>query len=213
MKYSYNQNEISAQIFNFIYSCAMRDAILQRAFVGKKDWVFSSDNAKTQLSKYIDCIINNSFHSQDDHDSYFINTANEICKAINASKPPFAKDVFSFGNAQKLINIMVKHTYSFCYITPELRDNFRFCHCPMDSVMLNEVWKRYGKKSGKEKRKATLKNTEFFCKAWGNEGQDGDIQPELCEFPERYLKYQTAIREIIGEGNLYPIEFDYVVWK
>jgi len=213
MKYSYNQNEISAQIFNFIYSCAMRDAILQRAFVGKKDWVFSSDNAKTQLSKYIDCIINNSFHSQDDHDSYFINTANEICKAINASKPPFAKDVFSFGNAQKLINIMVKHTYSFCYITPELRDNFRFCHCPMDSVMLNEVWKRYGKKSGKEKRKATLKNTEFFCKAWGNEGQDGDIQPELCEFPERYLKYQTAIREIIGDENLYPIEFDYIVWK
>ena len=116
-------------------------------------------------------------------------------------------------NAQKLINIMVKHTYSFCYFTPKLRENFRYCHCPLDYIMLNEVWKRYKENIGTEKRKTTLKNTEFFCRAWGNEGQEGDIQPEIYEFPERYLKYQTAIREIIGEGDLYPIEFDYIVWK
>ena len=213
MKYIYNQDEISARIFNFVYGCAMNDAILQRAFIGKKDWVVKVENAKGCLRKYIDCIINNKFNSQGEHDSHFIKTANEICKTINASKPPIAEDIFSFGNAQKLINIMVKHTYSFCYFSPELRENFRYCHCPLDSIMLNEVWKRYKESIGEEKRRTTLKNTDFFCQAWGNEGQEGDVQPEVCEFPERYLKYQTAIREIIGEGNLYPIEFDYVVWK
>ena len=69
------------------------------------------------------------------------------------------------------------------------------------------------KSIGKDARKRILKNSEFFCQAWGNEGQQGNFQPEIYEFPERYIKYQTAIREIIGEGNLYPIEFDYVVWK
>lgn len=213
MKYSYNQSEISNRIFNFVYGCAMHDAILQRAFIGKKDWVVKVENAKSHLRKYIDRIINNSFKSQDEHDSYFIKTANGICKTINENKPYVAEDVFSFGNAQKLINIMVKYTYSFCYFTPELRENFRYCHCPLDSIMLNEVWKRYKENIGAEKRKTTLKNTEFFCQAWGGEGQEGDIQPELYKFPERYLKYQTAIREIIGEGDLYPIEFDYIVWK
>lgn len=213
MKYSYNQDEISTRIFDFVYGCAMHDAILQRAFIGKKDWVVKVEDAKDHLRKYIDCIINNNFHSQDEHDAHFIETANEICKTINAKKPSVAKDVFSFGNAQKLINIMVKHTYSFCYFTPELRDNFRYCHCPLDSIMLNEVWKRYKENVGEEKRKITLKNNEFFCQAWGNEGQEGDVQPEVYEFPERYLKYQIAIREIIGEGDLYPVEFDYIVWK
>ena len=213
MKYSYNQKEILTRIFNFVYGCAMHDAILQRAFIGKKDWVVKVENAKDHLRRYIDRIINNGFQSQDEHDSHFIETANEICKTINANKPSVAEDVFSFGNAQKLINIMVKHTYSFCYFTPELRENFRYCHCPLDSIMLNEVWKRYKENIGTEKRKTTLKNIEYFCQAWGNEGQEGDIQPEIYEFPERYLKYQTAIREIIGEGDMYPIEFDYIVWK
>ena len=213
MKYIYNQDEISTRIFRFIYGCAMHDAILLRAFVGKKDWIVKVEDAKNHLQKYVDFILNNKFQSQDEHDSFFIEIANDICKTINAKKPSFAEDVFSFGNAQKLINIVAKHTYSFCYLTPELRENFRYCHCPLDSIMLNEVWKRYKENLGEEKRKETLKSTEFFCKSWGNEGQNGDIQPKICEFPERYLKYQTAIREIIGEENLFPIEFDYIVWK
>ena len=87
MKYIYNQDEISARIFNFVYGCAMHDAILQRAFIGKKDWVAKVEKAKSHLRKYVDCVLNNVFNSQDEHDSFFITTANEICKAINNDKP------------------------------------------------------------------------------------------------------------------------------
>ena len=211
--YMYNQDEITGKIFGFLYGCAMHDAILQRAFIGEKKWVAEIEEAKTPLYKYIDTILHNGFDSQVAHDSFFITTANEICKTINDNKPSIAEDVFSFGNAQKLINIMVKHTYSFCYLSPELRENFRYCHCPLDSIMLNKVWKQYKENLGEDKRKEVLKNTEFFCQSWGNEGQEGDVQPKICEFPERYLKYQSAIREIIGKGDMYPIEFDYIVWK
>lgn len=213
MKYIYDQNEISNKIFDFIYGCSMHDAILQRAFNGKKDWISKVESSKEFLRNYIDCIINNKFCSQEDHDACFIETANKICKAINDEKPSVAQDVFSFGNAQKLINIAVKHTYSICYYNPKLREKFCYCHCPLDSIMLNEVWKLYKEKLGEDKRKNVLINCEFFCQSWGNEGQEGDSQPEIIEFPERYIKFQSAIREIIGDENLYPIEFDYLIWK
>ncbi len=213
MQYIYDQNRLSGKVFDFFYASSMRDAVLQRAFTGKKDWLVNVETAKQPLRKYIDCIINNAFLSQEAHDSFFIKTANEICKAINENKPTDAEDIFSFGNAQKLINMMVKYIYSICYYASELRENFRYCHCPMDSVMLNEVWKSYKKIMGETKRKEELKNYEFFCQSWGNEGQQGMLQPTIDEFPERYLKFQTSIREIIGEGNLYPVEFDYVVWE
>ncbi|MBE6813074.1 MAG: hypothetical protein E7523_09355 [Ruminococcaceae bacterium] len=213
MKYVYNRDVLSDKIFDFIYSGSLHDAVLQRAFKGKKDWIGNVENAKKYLREYIDCIINNKFSSQSDHDVSFIKTANNLCNAINSNRPPVAEDVFSFGNAQKLINIAVKHTYSICYCAPEFRENFRYCHCPLDSVMLNEVWSRYKKSAGTDKRKENLKNAEFFCQSWGNEGQAGDVQPEICDFPERYIKFQNAIREIIGEGDLYPIEFDYMIWK
>lgn len=212
MNYLYDKDELSAKVFDFIYGSAMRDAILQRAFNGKKDWVGGVENAKDHLRKYVDCIINNKFSSQEDHDQCFIKTANEICKSINKEKPPIAKDVFSFGNAQKLINIAVKYTYGICYYAPELRENFRYCHCPLDSIMLKKVWKLYLKTKGADKRKVKLKDADFFLKSWGDEGQDRDIQPEFFDCPERYKTYQSAIREIIGKGNLYPIEFDYLLW-
>ena len=45
MKYNYNQNDISTKIFDFIYSCSMHDAILQRAFEGEKEWIEKVENA------------------------------------------------------------------------------------------------------------------------------------------------------------------------
>ena len=213
MQYVYNKNELSKKVIDFIYGCSMHDAILQQAFKGKKDWVGKVEGAKAPLRDYIDRIIANEFSSQQKHDDFFLKTANQICKEINDKQPSSAVDAFSFGNAQKLINIVIKHTYTFCYYDPQLRENFRYCHCPLDSIMLGKVWKAYGDAFGSKKRKEKLKTPQFFRKSWGDEGQEGLRQPRVDKFPERYLSYQEAIRELIGDGDLYPIEFDYIVWK
>ena len=39
MSYTYDQQAIKKEIFDFIYVCAMHDAILQKAFKGEKKWV------------------------------------------------------------------------------------------------------------------------------------------------------------------------------
>ena len=211
--YLYDRQTISNKIFEFIYGCAMRDAVLQKAFIGEKAWVEGVEESKNILERYINKVLSNEFESQEDHDEIFLITANDICKAINNKKPDYAADIFSFGNAQKLINITAKHFYSLCYYDRNLRDSFRYCHCPLDSIMLNKIWKMYKETFGNEARKNKLISAEFFCQSWGNEGVQGNIQPELFSFPNRYMKFQSAIRDLIGKDNLYSVEFDYLIWQ
>ena len=206
-----NTGLLSNKIFNFIFGCAMHDATLQQAFKGKKDWIGKVVDAQKPLTTYIDKVLKNEFKSQKDHVYSFLKTANAICKCINDKKPGDAQDSFSFGNAQKLINITVKHFYTVCYVQPNLRVNFRYCHCPMDSIMLDEVWKRYKKRFSSQVRKKNLGSD--FCASWGDEGLENGVQAELDIFPERYIKYQQAIKKLIDNDNVYPIEFDYLTWK
>ncbi len=212
MNFCYDKTKLSTKVFDFLYGCSMHDAILQQAFKGEKAWVGKVEQAKPFLRKYITYIVENRFSSQGDHDAQFLEIADNLCKEINSHRPKDAADVFSFGNAQKLINIAAKHAYSVCYWEPHLRENFRYCHCPLDSIMLQKVWKLYKEKFGNQARKNALESVDAFCKAWGNEGQTGADQPPICDYPERYLKFQQAIKTIIGEGDLYPIEFDYLIW-
>ena len=212
-RYMYSQQLLSDKVFDFIYICAMRDAILQKAFIGEKAWIDKIDKPKHILRTYIDKILNQEFKTQACHDAFFLKTVNEICKEINSFKPDYAKDVFSFGNAQKLINITAKYIYGICYSHPQLRTGFQYCHCPLDSIMLNKVWKMYKEQYGEDMRKRKLCSSEFFCQSWGSEGQQGNTQPELSKFPIRYTKFQSAVNDIIGEGTLYHLEFDYLFWQ
>lgn len=211
--YLYDKETISNKIFEFIYGCAMRDAVLQKAFIGEKAWVKDVEESKIILKRYINKVLRNEFENQEDHDKIFLKTANDICKAINNKKPDYATDIFSFGNAQKLINITVKHFYSLCYYDQNLRDSFRYCHCPLDLIMLKKIWEMYKETFGNEARRNKLISTKFFCQSWGNEGVQENIQPELFSFPDRYMKFQSAIRDIIGNDNLYSVEFDYLIWQ
>ena len=185
----------------------MHDAILQKAFKGEKTWVGQVESPKIVLNAYICKVLNNKFSSQSEHDKFFLETANNICEEINSNKPQgIETDIFSFGNAQKLINITVKHIYTFCYQTASLREGFRFCHCPVDAIMVGNVWNLC-------KGRFDLGKQQDFCKSWGSEGILENAQPELKEFPARYDLFQKAIRYLIGCGDMFPIEFDYVVWK
>ena len=53
MNYVYNQQEMKNRAFHFIYGCAMRDAILQKAFKGEKTWVGKVDCAENILSIFV----------------------------------------------------------------------------------------------------------------------------------------------------------------
>lgn len=211
---SYNQENLTNVVFEFVFECAMRVAISQRAFKGKKDWIRKVSEAQSSLREYIDKLFKNKFNSQTSHDKCFLKTVNSICKSINDKKPADVTDTFSFGNAQKLVNMTVKYLYIVCFHDPELRSKFEFCHCPLDSILLDTVWKRIGEIHGKKMRVQILGKHEVFCASWGDEElNEGGNQPNSKTLPKRYATFQNAIRMIIGDGTLYPIEFDYLNWN
>lgn len=206
----YNNSTTESKIFEFIYGCAMHDAVIQLAFTGSKRWVGQVDGAKNAVKEYIDNIIAGSFHDQHDHDISFFKTAKSVCNEINsyAEKPSSATDRFTFGNAQKLINMAVKHCYIMRYRNISLVDKFRYCHCPLDSRMLKKIWDLYieVEDCNKLQRKQNLGSD--FLASWGHE----DFKDDCNDFPERYNKYQTIIRKWSERIGCIPIEFDYYVW-
>lgn len=219
----YNQNEMNNKTFMFIYGCALHDAILQKSFEGKKDWIGKLSNPPKILRDYIDKVLGGDFKNGDEktkqaHDIAFLETAIKLCDEINLSKPSYAEDDFSFGNAQKLINIAIKHVYTHTYTldligSKNIREYFRFCHCPMDAIMLSHVWKTYKEVFSQKERAQNLTSGKDFLKSWGNE--DFDVSNGEKVFPERYIQYQKAIKNIVIKKGLsvFPIEYDYIAWK
>lgn len=138
-EYKYEEKEMSEKVLKFICGCAMHDAIMQQAFKGEKAWIGKEISKLIKIhaySAYVQNVLSGDFKDKDQeyHDQVFNKTAREICETINKANHT-DKDTFSFGNAQKLINMTIKHLYSVCLFDSSLRENFRFCHCPMDSIM------------------------------------------------------------------------------
>ena len=54
---SYSKEEMDRKTFTFIYGCALRDAILQKAFKGKKDWVEEVTAAQDPVQTYVKLVL------------------------------------------------------------------------------------------------------------------------------------------------------------
>ena len=46
---------------------------------------------------------------------------------------------FSYGNAQKLVNMTAKYIYIATYFNDDYKDKFEKCHCPMDSLIVESL--------------------------------------------------------------------------
>lgn len=202
---------VDDKIFDFIYTIAMRDATLQKAYelIGyktskgakkpddyKKEVLLQNNVAKDIIREYIDNIIagnNPNFY--------------DVEKDVEKSFDSFIKgkkylSSFTFGNCQKLINMTVKYFYIVTYSDPTIRSRFNDCHCPMDNVMINMAIKELNK-SGK-----TLANfnttSANLRKSWSRIVQGNTSQ---------YDAFQEIVKYLAEQQGVSPIEYDYLMWK
>lgn len=193
-------------IFMFIYISAIRDAVSRKAYNGAKkplEKLEELDQLKDTLSELINNVLNNKYSCQNDYDKDYLKTAIEICKIINQKE---SNGKFSFGNSQKLINMMLKYFYITSYADKDKKELFKFCHCPMDGQILRKVWR---------KRKSLSCNIKIgkydeFNKGWGNE--DFEDTNGKKDFSKRYKIFQQAVRDLADKENMSPLEFDYHYW-
>lgn len=203
--------DITKKIFEFAYGSGLEDAIQQKAFESYKKPLRKCEDAKKTVKDYIDAILRG-----DTPDFY--ETAQQVTTDFNQfidkhnqdpSNTPITKQ-FQFGNAQKLINITAKFMFIVTYDRPELRENFKQCHCPLDRVMKDKMFKEIDerKKAGtlpqemKEKTKRGWKKP--FNEAWSTISEaDYQAYQEWIS----YLAKTTYTEEVL------PIEFDYLAWQ
>ena len=213
--YTYDRFDIDNRVFHFIYGCALVDAVLQKSFKGERTWIGKVTEAERELKDYINRVITGEFKDNSEdarsaHDAAFLQTSIHLCNIINQYSPDDCGP-FHFGNAQKLINMTVKHVYAHTFTLhsvgyPSIREHFRWCHCPMDQNMLTNVWDTH-KVTGYRYKKD-------FCAPWGAEDFATDTNGEQ-QLPLRYLAYQAAIFDIVksSNGDAFPIEYDYYDWN
>ncbi len=224
---------IDRRVFEFIYGCGMSDAIMRAAYSGKES---RSDLIKGNPSETVDVVedfanrvLSGEFYgcgdfkeSCDRYDKAFKETAFAVAALIPD---------FTFGNAQKLINIILKHLYVCGYNSPETREKFRFCHCPLDSKIAqvlmklkfdfrkNPTWfNKEGYFLKKEYKQDTGKSLDDIYNTINNMSvsEKSDKWSGLRD-EKKYMEIQNIIREYcLKDPQKYGkngIEFDYMLWQ
>lgn len=201
---------VDDKVFEFIYTIAMRDATLQKAYelIGyktskgakkpddyKKEELLQNSTAKDIIREYIDNIIagnNPNFY--------------DVEKDVEKSFDSFIKgkkylSSFTFGNCQKLINMTVKYFYIVTYSDSTIRSHFNDCHCPMDNVMIKTVKRELKNNKPLKDFKITSKE---LSKSWSRIVQGNTSQ---------YDAFQEIVKYLAKQKGVSPIEYDYLMWK
>ncbi len=177
---------IDSSIFDFAFKMAFRDATMRNAF--KRDGAaenltetktYLSDNLKPIVREYIDSIFEGNHPQPID---YILRISNADNCELNLNGR------FTFGNAQKLVNMTAKYMFLSSYHDENMRNLFDNCDCPMDSFMIQKV-------DCNPDRKFT------HSLSWSN---------ILASDYDSYEYFQEQIKEKCKDE--FPIEYDFLHW-
>ena len=194
---------IEEKVFSFIYDMAFKDATMRKAFPKGEDTDLVFAEKKKKVKNSLENTLQLFTHKllagclTDAEYTELIKTIWKDGKS--------ADERFSFGNAQKLVNMLSKYLYIACYDNDQMRCKFECCHCPMDSIMIRTVCDSYDK-LGEELQEQVL-NVKLKNVNWSTLGRNN----QECTVPEAYEVFQRAVGKLKGR-DLLSIEFDYENW-
>lgn len=190
---------LNGEIFGFIYIAALRDATLMKAYEGSKSDLGKCEGAKETVRQYVEEVLAG---KQPD----FYVAEKKLEDAFNDEK-------FTFGNAQKLLNMACKYFFILCYNNSSLRECFKSCHCPMDNIMIDAV-KREMRKCNYDDYKSILDNYEktrnkksyvsFLSNSWSK---------IIREDNDQYKLFQDLVKFLSDKEGVCPLEYDYRMWR
>ena len=214
------QTDIQDRIFDFAFGGALRDATLQKAFPGNKQELIESEQMKKvkQIVRgYIDNLLAHKYKNGKSHtDDYF-----ELTKTIRKELAG-AFDDFVFGNIQKLVNMTVKYIYVACYAKEGIREDFRYCHCPMDRIMIRTVRDDYGDRFGGKNAKRIIIDGKWVTwseVSWSKIGENSERETTSTSGKidktsiEVYWQFQYMVERLSRCKGINPIEYDFLKWK
>lgn len=193
-----DREDVRNKLFEFAYTMAFQDATLRNAF---QKWDDESEDSfherkktiKTNSREYVKNYIDRVFSGNIKDSSDVLKTIEKCCNSNLG---------FTFGNAQKLVNMTAKYMFLSAYSEESKRELFRYCHCPMDGVMLRKV------------------KTEFPMFKLDSSFSWSKLEMENGAIPQYYIEFQEYIKRLakkLEDGqvgiDLIPLEVDYICWE
>ena len=199
---------------------ALRDATLQGAFLGRTEDILTDKNGSEKAKNTKDLVrkfaIDLTGQNVVVNDDYVYTLINNVVKSAPSSIDKKGNVVnFTYGNAQKLINMTAKYLYIRNYSNPQLTASFKNCHCPLDNQIVKKLKSDVKRGSDLDKSIKELYsavNNSEQTKTWR---QYLDLPWSSCT-KERYQFFQKAIRKIIEKkynNEITPLEYDYIMWN
>lgn len=192
-------------IFDFIYRMALNDATMQKAYMDSKEELLKNCvGMKECVKDYIRNVLDG---NNPDFDKAIENV---LCAAV-------AYRNFTFGNAQKLINMTAKYFYISTYNDDRVRNYFRCCHCPMDRFMIDKIVSEYKEAIKKDLTQKSLRieyyliNDKELCD-WAKVSWSNLVNEYNSKVTSRqiYDKYQMMVKYLAGKKGVMPLELDYL---
>ena len=201
----YGETDMDDYIFDFVYSMAMTDATKRTDSATFIESLLENTDAKGMVKEHLRNILNN---ESEDVITVIENVANSLHNNENS---------FSFGNAQKLVNMTVKYFYIMVYNNRTDRSLFEEAHCPMDRIMKDIVVKKY-KDAIENDIEQKNRRIEYYSKADGSETKDwSSVAWSKIDNQNRelYCKFQVMVLYLcrIDEEEIHPIDYDYKYYK
>lgn len=216
-----NQNvkefSLEERIFDFAYEMALRDATLQQSYKGTDKKALRTNNEARQfVNEYIKAVFMGTQPCFYDTERKVENSFRVFIKNKKLTTKKGTLAEFSFGNAQKLINMTAKYMYISAYANDVLRERFQCCHCPMDSIMVERIIDLIDEVSLsdsedkkitgllKEHNKSNLTWKQFLRQAWS--------KITLSDYAQ-YKLFQGFVMFFAERDGLSAIDFDFKYWS
>ncbi len=138
------------------------------------------------VADYLALEIERMFQKQNVTQDEYDNWVKAACKVIRKIYRDHGISDYTYGNAQKLLNMTVKYTFSADNVDPTL-PIFKVAHIPVDRVIMNISKKKLG--------------VERMPKSWSKT----DDMAEITSYEERF-------RQALPEGY-FPLLWECENWK
>jgi len=212
-------NEIDRKIFEFAYSMALRDAVLQKAYKGmNKKTLLDNKEAAVIVEKYIQGVFKGEdpdFYTTEEAVERYFKVFIEDNNLMTESGTPAA---FTFGNTQKLVNMTAKYMFLSAYNDSKKKALFNCCHCPMDGIMIEKVISEIDKLKDIDKvalcEKSVLKSVKpdmYLSNGWRQLLRVPWSQITLDDH-RIYDEFQMIVRFLSDKEGLIPVEYDFIHW-
>ena len=200
-------------LFAFAYEEALRDATLMQSFAGEKAYLKKCCAGKKAVREYVDGILSGK------QEKSFDETEKAVEDAFNCFiKSNEKNQEFTFGNAQKLINMTVKYMFLSAYAHDDystFRDRFVESHCPMDSIMCQIVKNKFDEDVSDDAKaiKQRYQHGKSTWKGYLNLPWSSMKRDDNESVPVEYSCFQEIVKYLAKKENLIPIEYDYKYWE